>query len=79
MSYRRGLFLAWIVASAVWIIWCLWQFPYSCFVYRAGPWCHYWDWPRYAEAVGVLIVPPALVLIFGLAIWWVGAGLRTSN
>ena len=79
MNYWRGLFRAWIVASAAWIIWCLWQFPYSCLIYHARPWCNYWDWQRYVEAVGTLIVPPALVLILGLAVRWVVVGFRTSN
>ena len=84
MNWTRGLFRAWLVLSALWLVGCIWALDYSCFLGAEGrPWCRWWvvsplSQSTYVHRLLVGLAPPIGVLLIGFAVLWIGRGFRSK-
>jgi len=62
--FRPGLFLLWLIASAIWIGICLWTLDFSCLQPSAGRECDQWTGPPLRLPYGA----SAVVVTFGVPI-----------
>jgi len=88
MNWRRGLFRLWIIFSIIWIGYAGWDFSESCTRNASGElYCPtgYSDWIQQLQYFGLaayarlalrLFGVPMVLLIVGLAAWWIMIGFR---
>jgi hypothetical protein len=88
MDVRRGILRLWLVASAAWIAWTLWQSDVSCPLTAIGiavpndPWCKdplVDPIAYYSDLVVKALGPPVSAAILWFAALWISAGFRSRD
>ena len=75
MNWTRGFFRLWAVVSSCWVI---------------GTTIGYWDdlvgqsccsdgWSGRMEAIGMILLPPASLMLFGFALVWIAKGFCSDR
>jgi hypothetical protein len=83
MSWRRGFFRLWIVASIAWVAFWVWRTPLTCF-YGSYPWCGYYvlSLPHpfdYLKIYGTVFGVPLATLAAGAGFGWALTGFRRRS
>lgn len=76
MNWRRGLFRAWAMISAMWIA--LWAALSYLHLYELFDTGSPRAWPRVWDTVATMTIPPLILLGLGLAAFWVVRGFQAG-
>jgi hypothetical protein len=71
MNYRRGLFRIWLVATLVWVAFCLTLTPMGCRLINNTTYCSGYNWER---PLLFAIAGPLVLLAVIYVLVWVGKG-----
>jgi hypothetical protein len=79
MNIRRGLFRAWLIASAVWVGLRAWHYAFNtCLLGCKHPEIVIYA-PRWDEAITNIIAGPIAIVLVGYAILWIVQGFSAKG
>lgn len=82
MNWRNGLFRFWIIVSALWVLYWLYELDPTC-IYKIESWCRdvvlHASSANWLHLAGVMLGGPVALLLFGWAIFWAVTGFRTGR